>query len=285
MRRACAPARRRRASGFGLTDLMISQALGLLLTGTLLGLVSGVYRNAMVSEDAAQTAARAYFLIDTISHWISQTEGLMGQPASDQPFSDPCETPERMPMSLARPGIVLINVATVPCVGLEGVGLEGVGLEATKIPLTALLLDRRWICNGQCKGPGFYAFIPACSSLEPTVLWRASPAPPEGCEGGDTVYQIQRSIIYSRPYSWRVDDGLPAIMLREQATEPDARWLRSSMLAPEIVDWQIDCVAGCAQGSQGASSLWGYNLRFFAQGRHLSQLVERTVALSAKFHE
>ncbi|MDB2692632.1 hypothetical protein N9Z36_08860 [Luminiphilus sp.] len=264
---------------------MISQALGLLLTGTLLGLVSGVYRNAMVSEDAAQTAARAYFLIDTISHWISQTEGLMGQPASDQPFSDPCETPQRMPMSLARPGIVLINAATVPCVGLEGVGLEGVGLETTKIPLTALLLDRRWICNGQCKGPGFYAFIPACSSLEPTVLWRASPVPPEGCVGGDTVYQIQRSIIYSRPYSWRVDDGLPAIMLREQATEPDARWLRSSMLAPEIVDWQIDCVAGCAQDSQRASPLWGYKLRFSAQGRHLSQLVERTVALSAKFHE
>lgn len=280
MRRACAPARRRRAFGFGLTDLMISQALGLLLTGTLLGLVSGVYRNAMVSEDAAQTAARAYFLIDILSHWISQTEGQVGQPASDQPFSDPCETPERMPMSLARPGIVLINAATVPCVGLEGVGLE-----ATKIPLTALLLDRRWVCNGQCKGQGFYGFIPACSSLEPTVLWRASPVPPEGCVGGDTVYQIQRSIIYSRPYSWRVDDGLPAIMLREQATEPDARWLRSSMLAPEILDWQIDCVAGCAQERQRASPLWGYKLRFLAQGRHLSQLVERTVALSAKVHE
>ena len=229
MRRACAPARRRRAFGFGLTDLMISQALGLLLTGTLLGLVSGVYRNAMVSEDAAQTAARAYFLIDILSHWISQTEGQVGQPASDQPFSDPCETPERMPMSLARPGIVLINAAT--------------------------------------------------------VLWRASPVPPEGCVGGDTVYQIQRSIIYSRPYSWRVDDGLPAIMLREQATEPDARWLRSSMLAPEILDWQIDCVAGCAQERQRASPLWGYKLRFLAQGRHLSQLVERTVALSVKVHE
>ena len=185
-----------------------------------------------------------------------------------------------MPMSLARPGIVLINAATVPCVGLEGVGLE-----ATKIPLTALLLDRRWVCNGQCKGPGFYGFIPACSSLEPTVLWRASPVPPEGCVGGDTVYQIQRSIIYSRPYSWRVDDGLPAIMLREQATEPDARWLRSSMLAPEILDWQIDCVAGCAQERQRASPLWGYKLRFLAQGRHLSQLVERTVALSVKVHE
>jgi hypothetical protein len=105
---------------------VVSQALGLLLTGTLVGLVSQIYRSAMVSEDAAQTAARAHFLIDTISHWISQAEGQVGQPAHDRPFFDPCETPERMPMSLARPGIVLINAATVPCVGLEGVGLEGV---------------------------------------------------------------------------------------------------------------------------------------------------------------
>jgi hypothetical protein len=132
---------------------------------------------------------------------------------------------------------------------------------------------------------GFYAFIPACGPLEPTVLWRASPVPPKGCEGGDTVYQIQRSIIYSRHYSWRLDDGSPAIMLREQATEPDARWLRSSMLAPEIVDWQVDCVAGCAQESQRTNLLWGYKLRFSAQGRYRSQVVERTVALSAKFHE
>jgi len=276
---------RRRTFGFSLTGLMVSQALGLLLTGTLVGLVSQIYHSAMVSEDAAQTAARAYFLIDTISHWISQTEGQVGQPASDRPFFDPCETPERMPMSLARPGIVLINAETAHCVGLEGVGLEGVGLEATTMPSTALLLDRRWICKGQCKGAGFYAFIPACGPLEPTVLWRASPVPPKGCEGGDTVYQIQRSIIYSRHYSWRLDDGSPAIMLREQATEPDARWLRSSMLAPEIVDWQVDCVAGCAQESQRTNLLWGYKLRFSAQGRYRSQVVERTVALSAKFHE
>ncbi len=266
---------RQRAFGFGLTDLMVSQALGLLLTGTLVGLVSQIYHSAMVSEDAAQTAARAYFLIDTISHWINQTEGQVAQPASDQPFSDPCETPERMPMSLARPGIVLINAATVPCVGLE----------ATETPLTALLLDRRWLCKGQCKGPGFYAFFPPCSPLEPTVLWRASPVPPRECEGGDTVYQIQRSILYSRHYSWRMDDGLPAIMLREQATEPQARWLRSSMLAPEILDWQVDCVDGCADEGQKTKPLWGYKLRFSAQGRYRSQVVERTVAVSAKLYE
>ena len=59
---------------------MISQALGLLLTGTLLGLVSGVYRNAMVSEDAAQTAARAYFLIDILSHWSAKLKGKWVSP-------------------------------------------------------------------------------------------------------------------------------------------------------------------------------------------------------------
>lgn len=69
-------------------------------------------------------------------------------------------------------------------------------------------------------------------------------------------------------------------MVRELAREPDARWLRSSMLAHGIDDWQIDCLLDCfdVRGVDGDALLAGaIDLRFTVNGRSQSISIQRVL--------
>ena len=63
-------------------------------------------------------------------------------------------------------------------------------------------------------------------------------------DNGKTL-KVTRSLIYVRDYAWRVGDGIRAVMVRDLAQVFKARWLRSSMLAHGIDDWQVACMFDC----------------------------------------
>lgn len=117
--------------------------------------------------------------------------------------------------------------------------------------------------------------------LEHEVVWLAAGKDRHYCFANGTARSLHRSLVYVRNYSWRVGDGISAVMVRELAREPEARWLRSSMLAHGIEGWQIDCVLGCVEvgGLGGGALLAGaIDLRFTVDSRAQSIVIQRALA-------
>ena len=117
--------------------------------------------------------------------------------------------------------------------------------------------------------------------LEYEVVWLAAAKDRPYCFANGTARSLHRSLVYVRNYSWQVGDGISAVMVRELAREPEARWLRSSMLAHGIEGWQIDCVLGCVEvgGLGGGALLAGaVGLMFTVDSRAQSLVIQRALA-------
>lgn len=271
----------KRASGFTLVELMISLSLGLGLVTLVVGTIDKLSRVTRISAEATEATERGYFLIDAIDVWVAQTATMMSEQwlvmnpprvfkpqRVDSAFAWPdmaspahsiataelgdsspsvldvgpidfCQTPDVAPLPLETSGIALIDGQSLPCVPQRH--LE------TSQPI--LLLERRRACWGNCTEAGFYAFSSACFGVEEMpflkVGWLEAGRERPQCFSDGGAIRITRTLIYIRDYAWRVGDSINALMLRELAHEPDARWLRSSMLAHDIDDWRVDCVFGC----------------------------------------
>ena len=276
--------------GFTLVGLMLSQALGLLLISALTASMAGLYRATLISADASETTERAYYIVDALASWINQaaavdlvsTEISVGtSPHQDSFYGDAtvCQTPVTYPLALYEPGVRFVPVTDVPCVG-SNVGPKGT---------VALLLESRQRCHDDCRAPGFYLVLPPCQNDRAVVQWRnsgalsgtLSGAVSGACAGDETVYRLERRIIYIRDYSWQSGDNSPALMMTTLAPEPDARWLRSIMLAAEIFDWSIACVKFCERSLQTINQPTGIQLQFRAAGRYQSVSIARHILLDA----
>ena len=115
------------------------------------------------------------------------------------------------------------------------------------------------------------------------IVWLDADHDRSPCFANETAFKVTRSVIYFRDYSWHVGDGIGAVMVRELAQEPEARWLRSSMLAHGIGDWQIECLFGCEEvGDLGSRALLAtaIDLRFKVNSRSQSLEIQRVLSPS-----
>jgi len=112
------------------------------------------------------------------------------------------------------------------------------------------------------------------------IAWLDADRDRPSCFSVGTAFKVARSLIYVRDYAWRTGDGTNAIMLLELAQEPEARWLRASMLAYGIDAWQIACVFECYEVGDGVGALLAaaIDLRFTVHGRSQSFRIHRVLS-------
>ena len=113
------------------------------------------------------------------------------------------------------------------------------------------------------------------------IVWRDSGVGRSSCFDNGRAFKVTRSLIYVRDYAWRVGDGIRAVMVRDLAQEPKARWLRSSMLAHGIDDWQVACLFDCFEMgdlSNNALLAAAVGLSFVVEARSHSISIQRVLA-------
>ena len=113
------------------------------------------------------------------------------------------------------------------------------------------------------------------------IVWRDSGVGRSSCFDNGRAFKVTRSLIYVRDYAWHVGDGIRAVMGRDLAQEPIARWLRSSMLAHGINDWKMKCLFDCFEicdFSNGAVPAPAIDLSFVANARSHSISIQRVLA-------
>jgi hypothetical protein len=114
------------------------------------------------------------------------------------------------------------------------------------------------------------------------ISWVEDPSAYSECFSAGDAVRISRSLVYIRDYSWRVGDGMPAVMLRDLARESDARWLRSTMLAHDINDWRIICVSECKALGGGALLASAIDVHFTATHRDQSIVIHRVLTSAGR---
>ena len=113
------------------------------------------------------------------------------------------------------------------------------------------------------------------------IVWRDAGIGLSACSDNPGAFNVARSLIYVRDYAWRVGDGIRAVMVRDLAQEPKARWLRSSMLAHGIDDWRVACIADCFEMgdlSNGALLAAAIDLSFVVNALPQSISIQRVLA-------
>ena len=272
-------------AGFTLVELMVAQAMGLALLAALIGGVTALYQAVLTASDATRTSETAYFLVDALEQWVSESKPIGGKdnllshvahsavPSDDEPPFEPCQTPEASPFSLSRAGVTVILAKAAPCISHTLVGEDTV----------ALLVEKRELCELSCHTPGFYTRQGSCEQDMDRVQWLARGAFDAACEDEPPLVRLSRLIIYARDYSWRTGDGIPAIMVTELAPEAEARWLRSTMLASGISNWSATCVGKGLVEQTVVCDPAGLLLSFTAEGRYQSIPVDRHIALFRGF--
>lgn len=117
--------------------------------------------------------------------------------------------------------------------------------------------------------------------LQYQIAWIDAHHDRSRCFANGRAFKITRSLIYVRDYAWRVGDGIRAVMVRDLAQEPEARWLRSSMLAHGIDDWQMGCLFECLEidgVNKGALLAAAIGLTFVVEARSQSIGIQRVLA-------
>jgi type II secretory pathway pseudopilin PulG len=268
-------------TGFTLVELLVAQAMGLALLAALTGGVTALYHAVLVASDAARTSETAYFLMDALEQWVSEAKPITSQGDvrpdvigvatfhDDSISLDPCQTPVTSTFNLARAGVMVVPVGALHCISQTHVSEDSV----------ALVIEKREGCESSCLAPGFFTSPGACGQENYLVRWQDRGNHLEACEDGTQITRLSRLIVYSRDYSWRVGDGIPAIMVAELAPEADARWLRSTMLASGIAEWWVGCLGKGLTLQTVACDPAGIFLNFTTNGRYASIRVERHVAL------
>ncbi|NCG07271.1 MAG: hypothetical protein GWP37_09905, partial [Gammaproteobacteria bacterium] len=114
-------------AGFTLVELLLTQALGLALMSVLVASLSSLYKSIQVSADAAENGETAYFLMDALAQWLSESRRLPlsvdsfagPAPTLDGGYSavinDPCETPLRSPFAFSEAGVAVVPAGNVSC--------------------------------------------------------------------------------------------------------------------------------------------------------------------------
>ena len=75
--------------GFTLTELMISLTLGLGLVTLMIDTIANISRAGRVSAEAAEATERAYFMIDVLDAWVSETAPPIHLPWLSMSESEP----------------------------------------------------------------------------------------------------------------------------------------------------------------------------------------------------
>ena len=287
------------AHGFTLVELMVAQAMGLAMMTVLVASLSSLYKSVQVSADAAENSETAYFLMDALAQWLSDsrspmlttdslpvptgTKGDVGLTVID----DPCGTPLQSPFDFARASVAVIPAGNLSCLASSSVD------ESSRV----LLIERRVPCRDECGDAGFYAALSDCASANAIPEWRSGDEPmveepagakntgsagPRDTESGGSdretcvavpqLFQLHRMLIYARNYSRRRGDGVSAVMMSRLATELEPRWLRSDMLASGVFAWDL-------QEQMGMHRSRAVTVGFSVKGKHQSTSVERTIPL------
>ena len=207
---------------------------------------------------------------------------------------DPCQTPLNSGLPPVITGIGVLESRAWSCIPQSYL----------EVSAPALLLERRIPCQGDCTDAGFYAIPIFCFDSDEgrstefqrgevesgevetgefaqyQIVWLEADLDRPDCFRNGAARSVHRSLIYVRDYSWRVGDGISAVMMRELAQEQDARWLRSAMLAYGIDDWQIDCLSDCVEvepWGDDAVLAGAIDLRFAVRSRSQSIGIRRAL--------
>ena len=292
-----------KAHGFTLVELLVAQALGLAMMSALVASLSLLYKSVQVSADAAENSETAYFLMDALEQWLSDsrspmlTTNRLSSPvwAEDGDESmlidDPCGTPLQLPFDFYRAGVAVVPAGNASCLPSSSVD------ESSMV----LLVERQVPCGENCGHAGFYAELSDCSSGHSRPKWRSgkegmvdeaggekdaegtdlgdvdggSSSNSETCDTEPQLFELHRMLIYARNYSRRRGDGVSAVMMSRLATEPEPRWLRSDMLASGVIEWDL-------REQMGANSSRAVKVGFSVKGKYQSTSVDRTIPLELR---
>ena len=291
-----------KANGFTLVELLVAQALGLAMTTVLVASLSSLYKSVQVSADAAENIETAYFLMDALEQWLSDSrspmlatdslslqigiEGDVGSKVIDVPYG----TPLQSPFDVARAGVAVVPAGNVSCLPSSSVDESSV----------VLLIERRLQCGENCGDAGFYAALSDCASGNATPEWRSGKegifdeaggkkddggtdlgdvdgggSNSEICDTKPQLFELHRMLIYGRNYSRKRGDGVPALMMSRLAAEPEPRWLRSDMLASGVFAWDL-------REQMGTNSSRAVTVGFSVKGKYQSTSVDRTIPLELR---
>ena len=293
-----------KAHGFTLVELLVAKALGLAMMSAFVASLSSLYKSVQVSADAAENSETAYFLMDALEQWLSDsrspmlTTNRLSSPAwaedgdESMLIDDPCGTPLQSPFDFYRAGVAVVPAGNVSCLPSSSVD------ESSMV----LLVERRVPCGENCGHAGFYAELSDCSSGHSRPKWRSgkegmvdeaggekdaegtdlgdvdgggSSSNSETCDTEPQLFELHRMLIYARNYSRRRGDGVSAVMMSRLATEPEPRWLRSDMLASGVIEWDL-------REHTGANSSRAVTVGFSVKGKYQSTSVDRTIPLELR---
>ena len=226
---------------------------------------------------------------------------------------DLCKTPDFASLPLASSGIAVLDPSAWPCIPQRNLAVaasalllerrlpcrencNGAGFYA--VPMRCLAIDdgERGETNGfagadsagaEFEGIEFTDGLFGASESgadeghKYQIVWRDAVVGRSSCFDNGRAFKVTRSLIYVRDYAWRVGDGIRAVMIRDLAQEPEARWLRSSMLAHGIDDWQVASLFDCFEMgdlSNGALLAPAMDLSFVVEARSQSVSIQRVLA-------
>ncbi|MEC7992946.1 MAG: type II secretion system protein [Pseudomonadota bacterium] len=164
-----------KAHGFTLVELLVAKALGLAMMSAFVASLSSLYKSVQVSADAAENSETAYFLMDALEQWLSDsrspmlTTNRLSSPAwaedgdESMLIDDPCGTPLQSPFDFYRAGVAVVPAGNVSCLPSSSVD------ESSML----LLVERRVPCGENCGHAGFYAERSDCSSGHSRPKWRS----------------------------------------------------------------------------------------------------------------
>ena len=287
------------ANGFTLVELLVAQTLGLAMMTVLVASLSSLYKSVQVSADAAENSEMAYFLMDALAQWLSDsrsptppTDSLLSpiwteDGSESMVIDDSCGTPVQSPFDFGRAGVAVIPAGNVSC--LVSSSLD----ESSRV----LLIERRVPCREECGDAGFYAAVSDCASGNAIPEWRSGKeamvdqvsgekdmrgtgpvdiagggSDSETCDAEPELFRLHRMLIYVRNYSRRRGDGVPALMMSRLATEPEPRWLRSDMLASGVFAWDL-------REQMSIHRSIAVKVGFSVKGKYQSTSVDRTIPL------
>lgn len=239
------------------------------------------------------------------------TTPILGKHA--QAFVDLCDSPDIAALPEALAGMVLLEPSAWPCIPQRNLDISAPALLLEhRLPCRESCNDvgfyaipTQCIVSGEGEqsetngSPGAYSVDAEVSGIEFVghsfddivfelgehlqyqIAWLDAGHDRPPCFANGRALKLTRSLIYVRDYAWRVGDGIRAVMIRELAQEPKARWLRSSMLAHGIDDWQMACLFDCFEkGALSNSALLAaaIELSFVVEGRSQSIRIQRALA-------
>lgn len=257
----------------------------------------------------AETSSMPHEVFSDVSAELATP--ILGKHA--QAFVDLCDSPDIAALPEALAGIVLLEPSAWPCIPQRNLEASAPGLLLEhRLPCLESCNDAGFyaiptqcIVSGEGErsetngSPGAYSGDSEVSSIEFVghsfddivfevgerlqyqIAWLDAGHDRPPCFANGRTLKITRSLIYVRDYAWRVGDGIRAVLVRDLAQEPEARWLRSSMLAHGIDDWQVACLFDCFEMgtlSNGALLAAAIDLSFVLEGRSQSIRIQRALA-------